>query len=353
MGVVGAGFIAQQSHIPAYLNNPSSKIIGVADPDLRRSDEVRNRFGIKKTFADYKDLFKEPLDAISICTPTKFHAKIAVEAANRGFHVLCEKPMALTLEEADSMIEACKRNDVKLMIGFNYRFIRNHKKAKRMIEEGRIGKPFFIQGQFASTGPYGDFERTKNSFYFDPTGGGGVLLDSGSHLFDLLRWFCGEVKSVSAKIGTYGEGVKVEDVAAVTLEFKNDCVGVLTCMWTQIESWSAMASEGFIKVIGSSGKIVSGLFGPTLKYFSKKSKICKIMGEIELTPRGFDPKMPLKALQKSWFDEINTFVAAIRSNNKVPITGEDGKKVLELVLKAYESANTRARIPILKQRASK
>jgi len=338
VGIIGAGFIAQQSHIPSYLNSPSTTIIGIADPDTRKLDEVKNLFGVQETFSDYKDLFKEPMDAISICTPPKYHAEITIEAANRGLHILCEKPIALTLEEADKMIEACKKNNVQLMVGFNYRFIKNHEKAKRMMEEGRIGKPFFIQGQFASTGPYGDFERTRNSFYFDPIGGGGVLLDSGSHLFDLLRWFCGEPKSVSAKIGTYGKDIKVEDVATATLDFENGCIGVLTCMWTQIESWSVMGSEGFIKIVGSEGKIISQLFGPSLKYFSKRSKICKIRGEIELTPRGFDPSIPTRALQKSWFDEINAFVEAIKSGKNVPVTGEDGKKALGLVLKAYESA---------------
>ncbi|MEM2673984.1 MAG: Gfo/Idh/MocA family oxidoreductase [Candidatus Bathyarchaeia archaeon] len=335
VGIIGAGYIAQQCHIPAYLSNPHSKIVGVADINEERLNEVRKRFNLQKTYLDYVELLEQNIDAVSICVPTKYHSKIAIEAASRGIHILCEKPIALTLEEADAMINSCKKNNVKLMIGFNYRFIKNHQEAKRLIEEGRIGKPFFIHGQFASQGPYENFEERRNSFYFDPRGGGGVLFDSGSHLFDLMRWFFGEVKTIYSCRGTYTEGVEVDDVAAVSLEFQNGCIGVITCMWTQIESWSAMRNEGFIKIIGSEGKVISSLFGPSLKYFSKRSKICRIRGEIEIVPKGLDPKNPQDALQKSWRDEINAFIDAVRLNRGVPITGEDGKRALELVLKAY------------------
>ena len=338
VGIIGACYIAQQSHIPAYLTSPNAKIVGVADPDEKKLAAVQRMFCVQKVFSNYTRLLEENLDAVSICTPTKTHFKIAVEAAEKGLHILCEKPISSTLEEAEEMIRTCEKNGVKLMVGFNYRFIRTHQEAKKMIEEGRIGKPFFIHGQFASMGPYEDLERTRNSFYFDPKSGGGVLFDSGSHLFDLLRWYFGEVKEVHAIRGTYVEDIQVDDVAAVSLKFENGRVGSLTCIWTQIESWSAMGNEGFVKVIGSDGKIVSSLFGPTLKFFSKRSKICKIKGEVELTPRGFDPKNPLEALQKSWRDEIEAFLDAIISDKDVPVTGVDGKRVLELVLKAYESA---------------
>lgn len=336
VGVIGAGFIAQQSHIPYYLANPYSKIVGVADPAPARLEEVKKRFRVEDVYLDYADLLEKGIDAVSICAPTRHHSKIAVDAANKGLDVLCEKPIALTLDEADTMISACTKNNVKLMIGFNYRFIRNHQEAKKMIRKGRIGKPFFVHGQFASQGPYEHPERTKDSFYFDPEGGGGVLFDSGSHLFDLLRWFMGEVETVRACRSSYNN-MDVDDVAVVSLEFENGCVGTITCMWTQIESWSAMRNEGFIKVIGDEGKIVSSLFGPSLKYFNSRSKICRIKGEVELFPRGLDPKNPFEALQKSWRDEVNAFVDAVRLDKEVPISGVDGKKALGLLLQAYQN----------------
>lgn len=338
VGVVGAGHIAQQSHIPAYLTNPNVKIAGIADPDEAKLEEVKKKFGVEKAFSDYAELLEESLDAVSICVPTRFHSEITVAAASKGLHVLCEKPMALTLDEATEMITACERNRVQLMIGFNYRFIRSHREARKMLREGRIGKPFFIHGQFASMGPYADFEKRHRSFYFDPESGGGVMFDSASHLFDLMRWYLGEVRTVKASHGNHVEGVAVDDVASVSLEFESGCIGALSCMWTQIESWSAMGDEGFIKVIGNEGKIVASLFGPSIRFYGRKSKICKIAGEIELVPKGFDPKRPMDALQRSWRDEVNAFVEAIRTGKGVPVTGYDGKRVLELVLKAYQSA---------------
>jgi len=99
-----------------------------------------------------------------------------------------------------------------------------------------------------------------------------------------------------------------------------------------------MGNEGFVKVIGDEGKIVASLFSPSIRYFSKKSIICKITGEVELTPSGFDPKQPMDPLQRSWRNEINAFVKAVRTNKEVPVTGYDGKRALELVLEAYKSA---------------
>lgn len=338
VGIVGAGNIAQRNHIPAYLTNPRARIVGVADPSEAKLEEVKKRFGIQKVFLDYAQLFGENLDAVSICVPTKLHSKITVEFASKGVHVLCEKPIALTLSEATEMITACEENDAKLMIGFNYRFIKTHQEARKMIVEGRIGKPYFIHAQFASSGPYKSLEELRNSFYFDPKSGGGVLFDSGSHLFDLLRWYFGEVESVQASRGTYVEGIPVDDVACVSLKFENGRVGCLTCMWTQIESWSAMGNEGFIKIIGDEGKITASLFSPSIRFFSKRSKMCRILGEVELAPKGFDPKQPMEPLQRSWRDEINAFVEAVRRDKKVPVTGLDGKRALELVLEAYKSA---------------
>lgn len=338
VGIIGAGYIAQQNHIPAYLTNPRVKIAGIADPDEAKLEEVKKRFGVQKLFPDYAQLFEEKIDAVSICVPTRFHAEITKDCASRGIHVLCEKPIALTLDEATEMITTCEKNDVQLMIGFNYRFIKTHQEAKKMIEDGRIGKPFFIHAQFASLGPYKSLDRLRNSFYFDPKSGGGVMFDSGSHLFDLLRWYFGEIKTVQASTGTYVEGIPVDDVSCVSLKFENGRVGCLTCMWTQIESWSAMGNEGFIKIIGDEGKIRASLFSPSIKFYSKKSQICKIVGERELAPKGFDPKQPTDPLQRSWRDEINVFVEAVRTNQKVPVNGYDGKRALELVLQAYQSA---------------
>ena len=336
VGVIGAGFIAQQSHIPAYLMNPHVRIVGVADPDATKLEEVK-KLGIHEVFSDYTQLLEKGLDAVSICVPTRFHSRITIDAASKGVHVLCEKPIALTLAEADEMIRACEKKNVKLMIGFNYRFIRTHQEARKMMRDGRIGKPHFIHGQFASMGPYKSLERMKNTFYFDPESGGGVLFDSGSHLFDLLRWYFGEIEAVHASVSTYMEGVAVDDVASVSVRFKDNRVGCLTCMWTQIESWSAMGNEGFIKVIGDEGKIVASLFSPSIRFFSTRSKICKISGEVEVVPGGFDPKRPMDTLQRSWRDEIDTFIDAIQRDKAVPVTGQDGKRVLELVLQAYGS----------------
>ncbi|MCK5343967.1 MAG: Gfo/Idh/MocA family oxidoreductase [Candidatus Heimdallarchaeota archaeon] len=337
IGVIGAGFIAQEAHIPNYLNNPSVELVGVSDLDKGVLREVRSKFGVKNLFTDYNQLLAKDLDAISICVPTSFHSKLTIDAAEKGISVLCEKPIALNLKEADEMISTCRKNNVKLMIGFNYRFMENHIQTKKYIENGKIGKPFFIHGQFASAGPYGNPDKLKGSFYTDPQRGGGVLYDSGSHIIDLFRWYFGEVDKISATRGSYYQGMEADDVTSVTLTFKNGIVGTITAMWTLVNNWSGMGNENFIKVIGTNGKIVSDFFGPSLSYFNDRSKICLMKGAIQLTPKDFDPKMPFEALNKSWSDEVDHFVKCVKNDKTPSVTGEDGKKALELVLRAYES----------------
>ena len=340
IGVVGAGFIANDAHIPNYIDHPKVNLIGVADKDKNKLTEVKKRFGLKSLYTDYHDLFESGIDAVSICVPTRHHCVVATEAAKKGIHVLCEKPLALTLAEADKMIKECKDNNVKLMVGFNLRFMKNHQIAREYIKNQKIGEPYLAHGQFAVAGPYSETISNPQSFYFDPKSGGGVLFDTAPHLIDLLRWFMGDVTSVKAEVGTHKDDVNIDDHAALVLRFSNNALGVATTIWTKSGNWSSMNNEGFVKVFGTKGKVSSDYLGPTLKYYCDDSRICRHKGSVELTPRKFDPKVPFQLYRRSTYDQIDAFVSSIQDDEPPLIPGEEGRKNLEVVLKAYQSAKS-------------
>jgi predicted dehydrogenase len=340
IGVIGCGFIAQTAHLPNYLNNPHVKILAVADVNCAKLDQVKEKYDVD-TYSDYKELLKRPdIDAVSICAPTNLHVEIATEAAELGKHILVEKPIALSLEEADRIISTAQKNRVKLMVGYNYRFLPNHQLAIRFVKQGRIGKPYFVRGQFASAGPYQNLEEAKKTHYLNPAAGGGALFDSGSHLIDLLLWMFGDVKQVAANMGTYMEGVQVEDVATVILQFKNGVLGEVNVTWVNLPDYFAMRNSNVIEIIGSEGKIESDFFGPSLSFYSKHSRICKLKGAVKLTPKPLDPKIPFFALQFSQKKTIDSFIDCILHDSVPPVPSEEARKVLQVTLSAFESFRT-------------
>ena len=142
IGVIGCGSIARRRHLLEYEANSKVEIIAVCDIVSERADEMATKYNAK-AFVDYKKLLAiEDLDAISVCLPNYLHATVSIDALNAGCHVLCEKPMAISKEEAESMIKAAEKNDRKLMIAHNQRFVSSHQKAKQLIDNGELGKVY-------------------------------------------------------------------------------------------------------------------------------------------------------------------------------------------------------------------
>jgi predicted dehydrogenase len=347
VGIIGCGYIAQNVHIPNYLKNPHAKLISVADVDSKKLDLVRAKFSIEEGYSDYRDLLaRKDIEAVSVCVPPQFHAKVAVEVMNSGKHVLCEKPMALTLDEADKMIESSKKNDVRLMVGYNFRFLPNHQLALRYIKEQRIGKPFLAKAHIAtSSAPAGPNSRLpSDSFYFDSSRGGGVLFDTGTHVLDLLLWMFGEAQSVSANLGTHMEGINADDVATLLIQFKSGLLATVDFCWVDFPDYFAMKNDNLIEILGSDGKIESDVFGPSVSFYNKNSFMCKLRGKLTLTPRPIDPRNPSAAIEQSYREEIAHFLNSVIKNTSPMIDGREARKALELALAARNSfANRRVK----------
>lgn len=140
MGIIGVGGIAQDRHIPAYLElKDQVELTAVQDLNVERAQEVADKFGIKHVFEDYAELFKQ-VDAVTICTPNKFHAEIAIQALEASVHVLCEKPMAITSKECEDMIAASKKTNTRLSIAYHYRHTQEARVAKQAILNKEIDR---------------------------------------------------------------------------------------------------------------------------------------------------------------------------------------------------------------------
>ncbi|WP_394218161.1 Gfo/Idh/MocA family protein [Halobacillus trueperi] len=199
MGIIGVGGIAQGRHIPSFLDlKDKVELTAVQDVNEGRAEEVAEAHQIPYVFKDYQDMFAK-VDAVTICTPNKFHAEISIAALEAGVHVLCEKPMAITTEECEAMMEAAKKNDRLLSIAYHYRYTPEAQLAKKAILNNEIGDPLVTRVQA--------MRRRKvpgwGVFTNKDLQGGGSLIDFGCHLLDLALWLLDDPKPVEVMGRTY------------------------------------------------------------------------------------------------------------------------------------------------------
>ena len=181
IGIIGCGKIAQVRHIPEYEENPNTELTGFYDINQERAQELADRYH-GKAYASYEALLEDPeIDAVSVCAANTVHAEITVAALNAGKHVLCEKPMATTIEDCEAMVEAAEKSGKYLMIDQNQRLAKAHMEAKKMIDAGRIGKILTFHTTFGHGGPEGWTGQPNPWFFHKSSAVLGVAADLGIH----------------------------------------------------------------------------------------------------------------------------------------------------------------------------
>ena len=215
MGMIGVGGIAQSRHIPAFKTlSDLVSIEAVSDINRTTAQEVSEKFDIPQIFNDYKEMFSY-VDAVTICTPNKFHAEISIAALQAGLHVFCEKPMAMTPEECQAMIDAAKESGKVLSIAYHYRFMKESQAAKRLIDENEIGEPIVARARAIrrrKVPGWGVFTNKELQ-------GGGSLIDYGCHFIDLSLWLLGNPVPVEVTGTTYNKVSKMADEVNMWGEF--------------------------------------------------------------------------------------------------------------------------------------
>ena len=241
VGIIGCGKIAQVRHIPEYAANPHAEVYGFYDINQARAQELAEKYG-GKAYASYEELLADPaIEAVSVCAANHAHAEISIAALKAGKHVLCEKPMAISLEECEAMVAAAKETGKYLMIGQNQRLAKAHSKAKELIEQGAIGKVLTFRTIFGHGGPETwSVDPGKNVWFFDKTKAAmGAMADLGIHKTDMIQYVLGSkivktqaVLTTLDKRDATGHLIGVDDNAICIYQMENGVIGTMTASWT-------------------------------------------------------------------------------------------------------------------------
>lgn len=329
--IIGCGRISHK-HIEALINNNKEAVlVSVCDIIEDKAIELKKQYedvlkeSDVKVYTDYiKMLENEEIDVVAISTESGYHAKHAMDCLNKDKHVLIEKPMALSVEDADRIIALGKEKNKKVCISHQNRFNPPIQKLRRAMEEGRFGK--IINGTASIL-----WTRDDNYYKQAPWRGtkaldGGTLMNQCIHNIDLLQWMMGsEVERIHAERDTYLRNIEMEDFGAILIRFKNGSIGMVegsACVYPKNleETLSIFGEKGTVVIGGLAvNEIKTWQFEDERDYDKEdeSSEVDSVYG------KGHTP------LYKDLIDSIN--------NNREPlVSGEEGKKAMEIILKAYE-----------------
>ncbi len=331
VGIIGGGGIAG-AHYRGYIAN-KAEVVAVADVNPETLKLRQKEWALEHIYQDYGALLAQSdIEAVSICTPNAYHHPATLAAAKAGKHVLCEKPISLNLEQAQEMIRACEGAGVVLQIGHHLRSNMAARKAKALIDSGELGDLTFLR--LRQTHDWGGAEQVRGVFGSLAGSGGGTLLDNGCHMFDLARYFAGNVAEVYARTATLKFDIEVEDTALVNLVFETGALCSVENAWTAT-GWE----EGFW-LYGTRGALeYTNRWGtPELKHRFRDSPFATWAGTDVATYDFYANGVRVE----NHTLHIQNFLAAIRGEREVICTGEDGLKAVRLALCAYESARRNA-----------
>ena len=248
-GVLGSGGIARRRTIPeGIVPARNARLAAVFDVNAAANTEVAAQFGAI-TVGSVEELLRCDLDAVYLATPPNGHREQTLACARAGKHVLCEKPLGLTVADAEAMIAACQQAGVRLGTAFMMRFQAQHQAALELIRRGQLGQPVFARAQLSCWYP-----PMTGAWRQDPAqGGGGSLMDMGGHCLDLLEMFFGPVSAVSCFVNRTVHGYASEDSAVVSLQFANGALGVVDAFFCMPDE----ASQNRLELYGSRGSILA------------------------------------------------------------------------------------------------
>jgi len=332
VGIIGSGGIAQSVHFPGYKATAGCEIVACCDVFEATARKAADKFNVPAVYTDYNEMLKrERLDAVSVCTPNKFHIAPTLAALARGVNVLCEKPIAMNPAEARRMCAAAKKARRILQVGLNNRFNGNAQALKKFINAGELVKIYYARAQALrrrGVPGWGVFiEKSKS--------GGGPLIDIGVHILDLALWLMGHPEPVSVKGATYTNFGKrknifapwgswdpkrytVEDLGVGFVNFKNGATLTLEA------SWAAHIPEDVwnVTLMGTEGGATTSPLG----IFQEKHQTL-----VDVAPKQVKET-------ESHTEEIRAFIKAIREGKPSPVPGEQGLMVTRILDGIYRSS---------------
>ncbi|NOU98250.1 gfo/Idh/MocA family oxidoreductase [Paenibacillus sp. LMG 31456] len=315
IGLIGAGTMGN-THSRSYRQIAGARIVAVCDIDGEKANQLASAWGAT-IFTSMEDMLKsEQFDAVDICLPTDLHRQAVELAASYGKHVFCEKPIALTVEDSEAMIEACKKAGVTLMVGHVVRFFPEYRAAREQLLSGRLGDPAVVRTIRSGAFP------SWSGWFKDDSRSGGPLLDLAIHDFDYLRWCFGPVRRVfSRTLTTKREGM---EHTLTLLRFESGVMAHVEASWAYPQGAPFQTSLE-----------ITGTKGLALFEKDKSNSIVKFGGP--LNQQG----VPDSPLSKSPYAlELEHFIECVK-HKKEPITsGEEALASLKIGIAAFRSAQT-------------
>jgi predicted dehydrogenase len=323
-GLIGCGRISK-NHLESIKALPGAKLVAVADVKEEALSAAVTKYNCQG-YNDYNELLANPeVEIINICTESGLHARIAIEAMKAGKHVLVEKPMAMSLAEADAMLATAKAMGVKLGVVHQNRFNTAIVKLRQSLENNQFGKLTHASAvvRWNRNDEYYNQAPWRGTWAQD----GGCLMNQSIHNIDLLQWMMGPVESLFAYTATNMRKIEAEDLGMVILKFKNGALGTIEATTTIYPK----NLEETLSVFGSTGSACIGGIAVN------KIETWRFDGEDEAAVLSQQDKEPPNVYGFGHADIIKDFMEAITENRAPAVSGPEGRKALEIILAVYHS----------------
>jgi UDP-N-acetylglucosamine 3-dehydrogenase len=321
VGIMSFAHVHADGFLQLLRSRPDVDFIGFSDTDVERGKKFSELYNTK-WFDTHEALLKEGVNAVVVCSENAHHRELVELAAEAGAHVLCEKPIEVTVQDAEAMRDACNKAGVKFMTAFPMRFDANIQALKGMLGRNDLGKLYAINGINHSEIP----KANRAWFAVKKLAGGGAVMDHTVHLLDLYRWFtASEVTEVYAEVSNpfYKNEIDVDSAGLVTLTFANGMFATIDCSWsrppTVYPRWGHLKME----LIGENGAISTDAFAQHLNMYSKKA---------------VRPASWLGWGSDSGAAMMQEFLSSIREKREPVVTWKDGFEAMRVALACYESA---------------
>ncbi len=361
--VLGCGSIAEIAHFPSIKKTDGAELVACCDTNAETAKKIAQEWGAKYWFTDYKEMFKisDELDAVIIATPPNVHRNQAVAAAKAGLHVVVEKPMTVTNSDAWDIVNACKENKVKLMVGCDRRFWTQNQWAKELVEQDVIGKVLMARASLHEHWHLYQNTTAKTDFRLRAeVTGGAALTDTGAHAIDLLTWLMGSkvkrVTGVAKRLAMPESYTKCDDTVWILLEYENDSYGCVSC--NRFSHVSAQVTE----LYGTEGTIYTATDGtnpfqsvPMAVYTNKDYNIedlPEILKNYRWPQKFWVEDIINRPVEKRWVPIVppknpnnyekmtKHFMDCLMHDQQPLVSGEDGARSIEVMCAVYKSMET-------------
>lgn len=322
VSIVGTG-LQFRRRAPILVVSADDQLVSISSRELAHAEEAARKFGCASDESWRVTVQRDDVDVVIACTPPGSHAEIAIAAMRAGKHVLCEKPLARTLEEAEAMLRVSRETGRTLKCGFNHRHHPAIWEAKKQFDAGNLGRPMFARCRYGICGRPG-YEKEWRA---DPAeAAGGQFIEQGTHGIDLIRWFMGEIGQVACMTSThYFTGQKLEDDGFAmfrTVTGGTASLHTSLVQWQNLFSFEVFGDEGYARVDG-----LGGTYGTETLSLGKRDFSAPFQDRV-IQYRGGDI---------SWREEWLEFSAAVKERREPIGNGRDGVAAMRIALTAYEA----------------